>query len=114
MELEQRLGLLQPPRQASVLLLQCLYLRIDRLGLPASLLRTQAVSPLPTPGHQMRRVQAFLPQQGTELPGARTRIGLAKNLELVGRREAPFRVASRHLGVRDGFALGLPASGEAS
>ena len=37
------------------------------------------------PSHQMRRVEAFLAQEGAELAGARERIRLPQNLELVPR-----------------------------
>ncbi len=63
-------------------------------ALPAPRLRGEPGHPLPPPGHQMRRVEAFLPQHRRHFPRLGTRIRFAQNLELVLRRISAARPVS--------------------
>lgn len=74
----------------------------------------RAFLPLVPPGGQMRRVQAFAPQQGPELPGLRAAIGLAKHSEFIFGCEPPPHGPLRDGRVRHGpfpAARGRPPRG---
>jgi hypothetical protein len=99
LECQQRFGFLQPRRQAPILLLQFLQLRIDRCPLPPALLRCQPVLALSAPGHQVRGVEPLFPQERAELTRPGAPIRLPEDFQFVVRREPSSGMPSCHLGI---------------
>ena len=108
MECEQGFRPAQSRRQPTVLLLELLELRIDSRRLPPTRLRHQPGLALLTPRAQVRGVEPLRPQELSQLAVPSTGVCPPEDVQLVGGRKAPTRVARGNFGIRNnGHDVGL-------